>query len=69
MRCRVHVRNGLSGQVLIAELTMENSASSYGRPMIKLASGEAVDESRYELLPFPTREELDIPPFGREEQA
>jgi hypothetical protein len=58
MRCRVHVLDRLTGEVLPATLTTEHSASSYGQPVIVLEDGQAVDSWQYEVLPFPMRDEL-----------
>ncbi len=74
MRCKVHVLDRLSGRVLAAEL---NTDSYDARPevritfpasrwlfTVRLSEGRpTVDSERFELLPFPTEDELGAPSF------
>ena len=60
MRCRVHVPDWLTGRVLAAELTTEETG---GRPVLVIGGRRLCDDERFELLQFPTENELGAPSF------
>ena len=44
------VKNIVTGEVFKAEFSTDHAASSYGKPVLVLETGEAVDQIFYEIL-------------------